>query len=104
MKSLATVDLDAARGLAAQLKRAGIACETRSVTEESGGLATELVVEESRYDAACNIVDAWLEDQSIKARLICPKCHLPGLERMPHDSVEVLFKCKDCGWEVLAQT
>jgi len=103
MKSLATVDLDAAPGLVEQLRQAGITCETRSVTEESGGVATELVVEDSVYDAACDVVDAWSEDQSSKARMICPKCRASSLERVPHDSVEVHFKCRDCGCEVLAQ-
>ena len=103
MKSLAILDPDVATGIVAQLKNVGIACETRSVTEESGVAATEVVVEDSRYDAACNIVEAWMDDEYRKVGMICPKCRSPRLKLVPHDSVQALFRCTDCGCEVLAQ-
>ncbi len=103
MKLLATLDPDAATGLAERLKQSGIASEKHSVTEESGVGATELVVEESCYNAACDVADAWLDDEARKTRMICPKCRSPHLESVPHDSVEVLFKCQQCGCEILAQ-
>ena len=103
MKPFATLDAEAAAGLMERLGVAGIACESRLVTEESGIAATEVLVEESSYDAACDVVDALLDDQARKARMVCPKCRSVHLERVPHDSVEALFKCEDCGCEILAQ-
>jgi Zn finger protein HypA/HybF involved in hydrogenase expression len=104
MKSLATLDPAAATSLGEQLRSAGIAFEIRAVTEESGVTASELFVHEQHYEAACNLVDAWLEVEAGKSRLICPKCRSAQLERVPHDSVEVLLRCMDCGSEILAQT
>ena len=103
MKLLAKLGPNEANEVAARLKAAGIACESRSVTEESGVVATELLVEEAVYEAACDVIDLWLDDQSRGARMICPKCKSTHLERVPHDRVEVLFKCADCGCEILAQ-
>ena len=104
MKTLATLDAEVAAGQMERLASVGIACESRVVTEESGIGATEVLVTDSGYDAACDVVDAWQDDQAREARMVCPKCRSPHLERVPHDSVEVLFRCKDCGCEVLAQT
>lgn len=104
MKTLATLDAKVAAGLMERLTTAGIACESRVVTEESGIAATEVLVADSGYDAACDVVDVWQDDQAREARVVCPKCRSPHLERVPHDSVEVLFKCMDCGCEILAQT
>ena len=104
MKPLARVDAEAADGLMERLASAGIACESRGVTEESGVAATEVLVEEWCYDTACDVVDSWLDDQAREARMVCPKCRSPHLERVSHDSVEVLFRCKDCGCGILGQT
>src|ERR1700704_4579238 len=101
MKPLATLDTEAAAGLMDRLAGADIACESRAVTEESGIAATEGLVEEACYDTACDLVDAWLDDQARKARMVCPKCRSANLQKVPHDSVEVLFRCKDCGCEIL---
>ena len=109
MKLLATLfDSDAATGLMERLKNAGIACETQAITEEGGLAATEVLVEESHYEAACDLSYAWFdaeqEAEARQAHRVCPKCRSVHLERVPHDSVEVLFKCQDCGCEILAQT
>ena len=103
MKSLATLEPQQAGQVAAKLNTAGIACESLPVTEESGVAATELLVEETAHDAACAIVEMWLDDQARKTHMVCPKCQSSHLEPVPHDSVEVLFRCKDCGEEILAQ-
>ena len=103
MQSLAILDPDAAVGLVGQLQKAGIACETRAVTEESGVMACELLVEEPHYDAACDVVDEWFDDEARRSRMICPKCKSPHLEIVPHDSVEVLYRCMDCGCDILAK-
>ena len=104
MKSLATLDPDSAVGLVEHLRNAGIACQSQVAIEESGIPVAELLVEDTQYDTACDLVDKWLDDVAREARMICPTCRSPHLERVPHDSVEVLFKCKDCGSEILAQT
>jgi hypothetical protein len=103
MKSLATLDPNEASEVAAKLKAAGITSESLLITEESGLRATELLVEETVYEAACDVVDIWLAEQERKARMMCPKCRSSHLERVPHESVEVLFRCKNCGCEVVAQ-
>jgi hypothetical protein len=104
MKSLAILDPNDASEVAGRLNAAGVACKSLPVTEESGVAATELLVEETAYEAACDIVDIWLDDWARKAHMVCPKCRSPHLERVPHDSVEVLYRCNDCGREILAQT
>lgn len=103
MRSLAVLDPVAAAALAEQLGHAGIASESRPTTEECGIVATELFVDESIYERACDVVDAWWDDEARKHRRVCPKCQSPHLEYVPHDSVAALFKCKDCGCEILAQ-
>jgi len=74
MKPIATLDTEAAAVLMERLAGADIACESRAVTEESGIAATEVLVGEACYDTACDVVDAWLDDQAREARMVCPKC------------------------------
>ena len=103
VKSLAIVGHHVVSELVSKLSDAGIACESRSVTEEGGGTARELLVEDLHYDAACDVVEAWCEDQARKDRLICPKCQARKLERVPHDTFRVVYKCMDCGCEVIVE-
>ena len=60
MKLLATLysDYDGIAKLLEGLRRADIGCETRTVTEESGLAAVQILVDEAHYDAACEVVDA----------------------------------------------
>ena len=62
MKLLATLYTDyvGIAKLLEGLKHANIGCETRTVTEESGLAAVEILVDELHYDAACEVVEAWL--------------------------------------------
>ena len=108
MKSVATLfDPDAATNLLERLKNAGVACETQAIIEEGGLGSTEVLVQESDYEAACDMLDEWLaewqENEVRKTHMVCPKCRSVHLARVPHASVEVLFKCKECGCEILAQ-
>lgn len=60
MKLLATLYTDyvGIAKLLEGLKHANIGCETRTVTEESGLAAVEILVDELHYDAACKVVEA----------------------------------------------
>jgi Zn finger protein HypA/HybF involved in hydrogenase expression len=106
MKLVATLDPDIARMLVEHLKKAGIYCESHVVTEESGVVATQLSVEESLYDVACDAAEAWLgnlsDELARQSNSVCPKCRSPHLERIEHDSLEVAFRCKDCGCNIVA--
>jgi predicted RNA-binding Zn-ribbon protein involved in translation (DUF1610 family) len=101
VKLLATLysDYDGIAKLIERLRRAGIDCETRTVTEESGLAAVQILVEDEYYDAACATVEAWSDDAR-RTHHTCPKCGSPHVDREPHDRVEFYFKCKDCGCEI----
>jgi len=101
MKTLATLGGEAVAAMTERLAMEGVASQTRAVTDEGGIVMTEILVEESQYESACDVVDAWLDDEARKAHRVCPKCKSPHLERIPHESVEVLYKCKECGCEIL---
>ena len=103
MESLATLAHEEAATLTEKLRHAGIPFETREIIEEGGVAATELFVEETVYRAACDIVDGWLDEGASTTGMICPKCHSPHLEPLPHESVEVSFRCRDCGLTFVAQ-
>ena len=103
MKLLATLysDDDGIAKLLEGLRRADIGCETRTMTEESGLAAVQILVEEPHYDAACEVVEAWSDDATRREHHTCPKCGSPHVKREPHDRVEFYFKCMDCGCEIL---
>lgn len=103
MKSLAVIDSELATRLMGQLGEAGIACETRPAIEESGMAATELLVQEPLYDAACVIVNAWWDQELRDEGRVCPKCLSPQMEKLAHERVELALKCRDCGHEILIQ-
>jgi len=81
MKLLATLYSDYAgiAKLLEGLRRADISCETRAVTEENGLAAVEILVDEPHYDAACEVVEASLDDAAHKEHHTGPKWGSPNV-------------------------
>ncbi len=106
MKSVAMLNPEAASGLAEFLGREQILCETRATTDENGLDVTEVLVEEDRYEQACDASERWQEEVAAaaqaQARRPCPKCRAPqGLERVQDGRYEeaglVVLRCRECG-------
>jgi ribosomal protein S14 len=101
MKTLATVsDQSDAERLMVRLKDAGIPSEIKTTPEEESGLdAIDVLVEDDRYDQACDLVDKWVAEQQAeyeaKTTRRCPACGSPHLEHVP--DVESVIRCRECG-------
>lgn len=105
MKTVATLQAEEAPDLSARLKREGIPTEAREVAQESEIQMTELLVEDSLFERACDVSDAWQTERLTEAEKrcawSCPKCKSRRLECIPNDKVEYTFRCKDCGHEFI---
>ena len=81
--------------------------ELRTLQEESGLEAIELIVEDGHYEHACDVVDNWFSAQvaaqqkALHERIRCAKCGSSNWERVndPFYSEKglVAMTCKDCG-------
>lgn len=107
MKTIATLDPESARLLAAFLATQGIACETRGGTDENGLDTTELLVPDDIYEPACEATEKWGAEMTAayerKTTRRCPTCHSPHVERVEEfdkkkslTGIEAIFRCKDC--------
>jgi hypothetical protein len=107
MKSIATLDPESAAKLKLHLSEARIPSHTQNVAEQSGVLANEVFVEDSFFDIACDTAEAWQsqvsDELARQKKNVCPKCGSPHLDRVNHESLEVVFGCKDCGCIIVAQ-
>src|SRR5215471_8106910 len=108
MQSVASLEIDAAQALLERLRREGISADLRTRTEESGLEISEVMVEDDRYEQACNLAEAWqteLTEQAEKrSGRRCPKCGSWHLRYMPRDPVGDIWKCSDCGCEIAFKT
>jgi DNA-directed RNA polymerase subunit RPC12/RpoP len=100
--------MDAARALLERLRREGISAELRAKTEESGLEMSHVMVEDARYEQACDVAEAWqteLTEQAEKqSGRRCPKCGSWHLRYAPQDTIGDIWKCIDCGCEVVFKT
>lgn len=85
------------------LKQAGIPVEARTVTEESGLEMTEILADQAVYDRGCDAVEAWSNQKQAeyekRTARWCPHCGSHKSERIPHETLGYVYKCKDCGQE-----
>jgi len=110
MKSVAILNPEIAPALADFLGKEQIQCVTRAATDENGLEVTEVLVEDDRYEQACDASERWQEEVAAqtqaRARRPCPKCRAPqALERVQDARYEeaelVVLRCRECG-EVFA--
>lgn len=75
------------------------------MTEESGLESSEIMVEDDQYERACAVAEAWeadlAEEAEKKSGRRCPKCGSWHLRCVPHEAVGYVWKCGDCGCEVV---
>jgi Zn finger protein HypA/HybF involved in hydrogenase expression len=108
MKTLATLGIEEAPGLAEYLKTRGIRATVSPRTEDSGLEVGDVQVEDAVYEAACEAVDqrmAELEEEAEKnTSRRCPSCDSPHVEYLQNPDnvrtltkIEGVFRCLDCG-------
>ena len=105
MRSVASLEIDTARVLLERLRREGISADLRATTEESGLDIGEIMVEDDHYERACDVAETWQaelrEEAEKKSRKRCPKCNSWHLNYVPREPVGPIWKCRDCGCEVV---
>jgi predicted RNA-binding Zn-ribbon protein involved in translation (DUF1610 family) len=86
-----------------RLKKQAIPAEMRTVTQASGVEINEILVEEGDFDRGCDVVEAWDAEQQAAAKsrskVRCDQCGSQNYERIPHDKLGHVYRCKDCGTE-----
>lgn len=105
MRSVASLEIDAARALVDRLRQEGISADFRTRTEESGLEVSEIMVEDNQYERACNVAEAWQTQQTEQAEKssgrCCPKCGSWHLRYVPQEAVGHIWQCSDCGCEIV---
>lgn len=101
IKSVASLEVSEAKELGALIQKENIPFEVRVVTEESGLEFAEILVVEIYFERACEISEEWQTgkiEERARRHTRCPQCHSPNLERNPHDKLEPVLRCKNCGY------
>jgi hypothetical protein len=105
MKTIAKLQVEEAANLSERLKSIAIPVEVRPIAQEGGLDMSEVLVEDSCYDRACDVADSWqterLAEAETRCAWSCPKCKSRKLVCMPNDKIEYMFRCKDCGSEFI---
>jgi hypothetical protein len=105
MQSIASLDLVRARALLECLGKESIAGELRTTTNESGVEMSEIFVADGQYELACDVAEAWFAEWSTKDLKkhgrCCPKCRSSKLQCVPHDELDYIWKCQECGCEIV---
>jgi hypothetical protein len=87
-------------------KTSGISAEARTSTDESGLEMCEISVEDQYFDRGCDLLEAWDAEQQAEGRkkspVFCNQCGSRDYQRIPHDKLEFVYKCKDCGNEFIS--
>ena len=102
MRSVASLEVDEARELLERLKKETIPAELKTTTQESGLEISDVLVEDDYYNRACDVADAWeAEKAEQRSARRCPKCGSRHLEYIPDDRLEYIYRCKDCGSDIV---
>ena len=107
MKTIATLDPENARVLAAFLAKQSVACDTRDGLDENGLETTELLVQDDAYDSACEAIERWEAEMTAKTSRttsrLCPTCGSPHVEYVEDFDYEksmtqigAVYRCNDC--------
>jgi Zn finger protein HypA/HybF involved in hydrogenase expression len=105
MRTIASLETKLAVGLSERLKAESIPIEIHTATQDSGLDFSEILVEDSDYDRACDAAEAWQAEQDAEAakrsKRHCPKCGSGLLDYVWLDNLTPSAKCKHCGCEFL---
>src|SRR5690349_16518271 len=108
MQTVASLEVETARVLLERLKLAGIVGELRTTTDESGLEISEIMVEDDQYEHACDLAEAWQAELMERAEKTsgrrCPKCGSCHLRYVPDDKIGDVWKCNDCGCDIVFKT
>jgi hypothetical protein len=70
---------------------------------DPGTDVTDIVVESSNYERACDVAEAWAAELDAESRKRskrrCPKCRSTRVDYVPHEKLDYVFRCNDCGCE-----
>ncbi len=101
MKSIAQLDPQSAAALVDCLKNAEIKSETKVATDDVGLEVADVLVADEDYDRACDAAEKWdaamQAEQEKKSARKCDQCGSKKLEVIPHETLEQVIRCKDCG-------
>jgi hypothetical protein len=81
MKSIASLEFDIAAELLKRLKKEAIPFEVQTVTQEGGLDYSNIVVEDSYYERACDVAEAWEAERIAEREVLHP--HLSKKENPP---------------------
>jgi hypothetical protein len=105
MKSIASLEAKAAGELSERLKTETIPIEVRTFNRDSGLDFSEILVEDSDYERACDVAEAWQAERDAEAekrpKRHCLKCGSGHLDYVWLDNLTPSAKCKNCGHEFL---
>jgi uncharacterized Zn finger protein len=101
MKSIAQIDPPSAEKLAEWIKSQQIPCEVKVSTVEGGLEAADIMVSDEDFDRACDAAEQWDADRRAEEEKYsirrCDQCGAKNFETIPHDKLEFVLRCKDCG-------
>jgi Zn finger protein HypA/HybF involved in hydrogenase expression len=101
MKSVAQLDPQTAAVLAQWLKDAQITCKTKVATDEAGLEVADILVADEDFERACDAAEKWdaamQAEREKKSARTCEQCGSKKLEVIPHESLDQVLRCKDCG-------
>jgi hypothetical protein len=102
-KVIASMEAGQTGEILARLKQTGVPVEVHTATEESGLDMSEILVEDAFYDRGCDVVEAFFEEEKEKrSKIRCSGCRSKNIERVPHDRLGYIYRCKDCGSEFIS--
>lgn len=100
-KIIASLEIGQTGEILDRLKKAGIPVQMQTVTEESGLETSEISVEESYYERACGVVEAWDDERTARekkrSRVYCGKCGSRDYDETGDEETGHIYKCKNCG-------
>jgi DNA-directed RNA polymerase subunit M/transcription elongation factor TFIIS len=101
MRSIASLEADVAGSLLELLKTEAIPVEVRTTTQEGGLDISEIMVEDSVYERACDVAERWeaerVDEAEKRSGRHCPKCGSQHLTYVPLENRVASYRCKECG-------
>jgi len=101
MKSVAQLNPELAASLRESLKQEQVSSETTAAIDEGGLDVVDVLVADEDFDRACDVAEKWdaarqaeREKQSTRK---CDQCGSKQLETVPHETLEMVLRCKACG-------
>lgn len=100
-RTIASLEAGQTGEIMERLKQLNIPGEIRPMTEESGLEMCEIVVEDSYYDRACDVIEAWdaekLTTQRKLSGICCRDCGSQNYTSTWVEKIGYIHNCKNCG-------